>query len=435
MSIYNALRSGVSGLTANSSAMAVISDNIANVNTIGFKRGTTEFVSLLNGQSSGSNYNPGGVLSSTRRLVDQQGTVQASTSTTDLAIEGDGFFVVSTDSQPAAEAEVAFTRSGSFRVDRSGYLVNAQNFFLQGWPVQTDGSVDSSPTNLATLEAINVGDVIATAEQTTTVSLRANLDSQQLPRDPVADPTLAAYAVGSLADGTIAPHYQTSIEVYDSLGAPRTLNFAFLKTGPLTWQAEIYSSDVAAPGVVASGEIVFDSNGGVASIAQTLTTTPTPIIWNTNTGAGPQTVTFDLENTLSQFADEYSVSGVITDGVPPGDLAELRVERGGLLTATFTNGRSRALYQIPVATFLNPDALSPDRGGVFRTSIESGAFNLNNANAGGAGDIKSSALEASNVDLASEFTTMIVTQRAYSASSKIIMTADEMLEELLRIKR
>ncbi len=436
MSIYTAMRSGVSALAANASAMAVISDNIANLNTVGYKRGITDFTALLNSQTNGTTYNAGGVLSSTRRLIDVQGSREQSRSATDLAISGNGFFVVSENDRPLTDGgSVAFTRAGSFSVDAEGFLKNAQGFYLQGWPIQSDGSVAASPTSLSTLSPINVADVVSSAEPTANVTLTANLSSTQIDYDG----TVNSYVAGELATGDIAPHFESSIEIFDSLGAPRTVAVGFLKTAPNVWQVEAYTRPASlAPtnpgGSIAAGTVTFDTSGAVQTVTGTLAA-PFIIDWATSTGAADQSVEFHLDNSLSQFATSFGVTTVLADGVPPGNLAGLVVENDGYLTAQFSNGRSRALYQIPLATFLNPNGLLPDSGGIFRNTLESGLYNINEPNAAGAGKIESSVLEASNVDLAQEFTSMITTQRAYSASSKIITTADEMLEELLRIKR
>jgi flagellar hook protein FlgE len=430
------MRSGVSGLAANSSAMAVISDNIANINTVGYKRGVTDFTAMLNSQTGASMYNAGGVLSSTRRLVDVQGSLEQSRSSTDLAISGNGFFVVSENNQALTNGgSVAFTRAGSFSVDADGFLVSPQGYFLQGWPIQTNGTVTSSPTSLSTLAPINVADTASTAEATSDVTLTANLSSTQTTYDPTSN----TYVVGDMATGDISPQFESSIEVFDSLGAARTLALGFLKTAANTWQVEVYARPAtSAPGNpggrVAEGTVSFTTSGAIQGITGALAG-PFTITWDATTGAAAQPVTFNLSNTLTQFATTSGVSTVVADGVPPGNLSGLVVDENGDLTAQFSNGRSRALFRIPVATFLNPNGLLPDRGGVFRTTLSSGLYNINESNAAGAGRIESSVLEASNVDLASEFTSMIVTQRAYSASSKIITTADEMLDELIRIKR
>ncbi|MBX3510025.1 MAG: flagellar hook protein FlgE [Hyphomonadaceae bacterium] len=446
MSIYTALRAGVSGLTANSSALAVISDNIANVNTVGYKRGGVDFSALVNAQNSNTTYNAGGVLPLVRQQISLQGSLEQSRSTTDLAISGDGFFIVSTNNQQLSNGgSVLFTRAGSFTIDAKGYMVNAQGLFLQGWPVGSDGSVTSSPTSLSAIEPVNIAGVGGLAEPTSNVGLNANLNSGQ------ADYAGAqgAYDVGDLATGAITPHFESSLEVFDSLGAPRTIAFGFLKTGPNTWSVEAYArpqsnitGGTGTGGILAAGTINFNTDGTVQSVTGHGTASTVQDIdgaftidWAAATGASDQNITLHLENGMTQFANNYGVTSVTADGVPPGDLVGLVLEGDGMLTAQFSNGRARALYQIPLATFLNPNGLQPDVGGAFRTTLASGLYNINSANAGGAGRIQAGALEASNVDLAEEFTSLITTQRAYSASSRIITTADEMLEELLRVKR
>jgi flagellar hook protein FlgE len=437
MSIYTALRAGVSGLTANSSALAVISDNIANVNTVGYKRSGVDFSALVNAQNSNTTYNAGGVLPLTRQQISLQGSLEQSRSTTDLAISGDGFFIVSPNNQQLSNGgSVLFTRAGSFTIDADGYMVNAQGLFLQGWPVASDGSVTTSPTSLSAIEAVNISGVGGLAEPTANVGINANLNSDQA--SYVAPP---AYVAGDMATGTISPHFESSLEVFDSLGAPRTIAFGFLKTGPNTWQVESYArpntnitGGALSGGLLASGTLTFNTDGTVNSTTGTIGAAFN-IPWAASTGAQTQAIDLDLETGMTQFAKSFGVTSVTADGVPPGDLVGLVLEGDGMLTAQFSNGRARALYQIPLATFLNPNGLAADQGGAFRTTLESGLYNINSSNAGGAGRIVSGALEASNVDLAAEFTNLITTQRAYSAASRIITTADEMLEELLMIKR
>jgi flagellar hook protein FlgE len=435
MSIYTALRAGVSGLTANSSALAVISDNIANVNTVGYKRSGVDFSALVNAQNSATTYNAGGVLPLTRQQISLQGSLEQSRSTTDLAISGDGFFIVSPNSQQLSNGgSVLFTRAGSFTIDAQGYMVNAQGLFLQGWPVQSNGSVSSSPTSLSAIEPVNIAGVGGLAEPTESVSINANLTSGETPY-------AGAYTAGDMATGTVTPQFETSLEVYDSLGAPRSIAIGFLKTGPNTWKVEAYArpntnitNGATNGGLLASGTVTFNTDGTVASTTGTIGSTFS-IPWAASTGAAAQPIDLDLNSGMTQFANSYSVTSVTADGVPPGDLVGLVLEGDGMLTAQFSNGRARALYQIPLATFLNPNGLKADQGGAFRTTLDSGLYNINSSNAGGAGRIVSGALEASNVDLAAEFTNLITTQRAYSAASRIITTADQMLEELLQIKR
>ncbi|MGE0533068.1 MAG: flagellar hook protein FlgE [Hyphomonadaceae bacterium] len=435
MSIYTALRAGVSGLTANSSALAVISDNIANVNTVGYKRSGVDFSALVNAQNSNTTYNAGGVLPLTRQQISLQGSLEQSRSTTDLAISGDGFFIVSPNNQQLSNGgSVLFTRAGSFTIDADGYMVNAQGLYLQGWPVGSDGSVTTSPTSLSAIEPVNISGVGGLAEPTENVGINANLNSDQTPFG-------GAYVAGNMATGTVTPHFESSLEVFDSLGAPRTIAFGFLKTGPNEWQVEAYarpSTNITGGGgtggLLATGTLDFNTDGTVAGTTGDIAAAFT-IDWAATTGAEAQDIVLDLETGMTQFAKSFGVTSVTADGVPPGDLVGLVLEGDGMLTAQFSNGRARALYQIPLATFLNPNGLAADQGGAFRTTLESGLYNINAANAGGAGRVVSGALEASNVDLAAEFTNLITTQRAYSAASRIITTADEMLEELLMIKR
>ncbi|WP_135211647.1 flagellar hook protein FlgE [Vitreimonas flagellata] len=433
MSIYTALRAGVSGLTANSSALAAISDNIANVNTVGYKRSGVEFSALVNAQNSNTTYNAGGVLPLTRQQISLQGSLEQSRSTTDLAISGDGFFIVSPNSSQLSNGgSVLFTRAGSFTIDADGYMVNAQGMYLQGWPVNSDGSVISSPTSLSAIEPINISGVGGLAEASANVRLNANLNSDQTAY-------AAAYTAGDLALGNVTPHFESSLEVYDSLGAPRTISFGFLKTGPNQWEVEVYArpdSNItgggATGGLLATGQVTYNTDGTVNTVDPGLENFT--INWATSTGAAPQDLSLDVSG-VAQNAKSFGITSVNVDGVPPGDLVGLILEGDGFLTAQFSNGRARALYQIPLATFVNPNGLAPDRGGAFRTTLDSGLYNINAANAGGAGRIVSGALEASNVDLAQEFTNLITTQRAYSAASRIITTADQMLEELLMVKR
>lgn len=451
MSIYTALRAGVSGLTANSSALAVISDNIANVNTVGYKRSGVDFSALVNAQNSNTTYNAGGVLPLTSQQISLQGSLEQSRSPTDLAISGDGFFIVSTNSQQLSNGgSVLFTRAGSFTVNAQGYMVNAQGLFLQGWPVGSDGSVTSSPTSLSAIEPVNIAGVGGLAEPTANVSVNANLNSGQAAFTGTYDPD----APGDMARGDITPQFESSMEVYDSLGQPRTIAFGYIKLGPNQWAVEAYArpasnitngttaGDEHEGGLLAAGVITFNTDGTVQSITgpgapSTISdiSGQFTINWDTTTGAAAQPLDLDLTSGMTQFANSFGVTSVTADGVPPGDLVGLVMQGDGMLTAQFSNGRARALYQIPLATFLNPNGLKAAVGGAFSTTLESGLYNINASNAGGAGRIVSGALEASNVDLAAEFTNLITTQRAYSAASRIITTADQMLEELLMIKR
>ncbi|MBY0565605.1 MAG: flagellar hook-basal body complex protein [Hyphomonadaceae bacterium] len=346
MSIYTALRAGVSGLTANSSALAVISDNIANVNTVGYKRGGVDFSALVNAQNSNTTYNAGGVLPIVRQQISIQGSLEQSRSSTDFALSGEGFFIVSSNNQQLSNGgTVLFTRAGSFTIDANGYMVNAQGLFLQGWPVNSDGSVTSSPTSLSAIEPVNISGVGGLAEPTASVSLNANLDSGQASYSGAQ----GVYAPGALATGTITPQFESSMEIYDSLGAPRSIAYGFLKTAPNTWAVEAYSrpntsitGGGANGGLLASGTITFNTDGTVQAVTGGIGGGVT-VPWAASTGAATQNITIDLTTGMTQFSNSFGVTSVTADGVPPGDLVGLVMEGDGFLTAQFSNGRARAL--------------------------------------------------------------------------------------------
>jgi len=484
MSINSALLAGVSGLTANSAALAAISQNIANVNTVGYKRSAAEFQTVINSQVQGAGYSAGGVLSSARHYTSQAGQLQRTTSNTDLGIAGQGFFVVTEKAENLQVTDARlFTRAGAFRVDNLGYLKNTAGLYLQGWPVDADGNINADPSDLNRLRTINVGSVGGTAEPTTRVQLNANLRSSQAisaeATDAAATPPGAnAYdpATNSMAmwnpetgDG-VKPDFELTIPVSDSKGGQRTIALSFLKsTVPNQWYAEIRAipeSDVItgaglSNGQLKTGLVAFTQDGrldvaamealGAAALfpdpsAATLSFGASDngapgageFNWAAGLGIDDQVLAFDLTAAaggLTQYDSASVVQAVLTNGTAFGNLSEVKIDDTGFVTAIFDNGVTRRIAQIALATFPSPDNLLEATGNAFRVSQGSGTYNLKAAGTGGAGTIGSSQLEASTVDLSTEFTGLITTQRAYSASSKIITTADEMLAELISIKR
>lgn len=484
MSINSALLAGVSGLTANSAALAAISQNIANVNTIGYKRTSAEFQTVINSQATGAGYSAGGTLASARHFTSQNGQLQRTTSNTDLGIAGQGFFVVAEKPENLQVTDARlFTRAGAFRVDDLGYLKNTAGQYLQGWIVDADGAINADPSDLNRLRTINVGSVGGTAEPTTRVQLNANIKSSQTvsaeATDAAATPVGAnAYnpATNSMAMwdpetgvGT-KPDFELTIPVSDSKGGQRTIAISFLKsTTPNQWYSEIRAipaSDVTTGagltnGQLKSGLVAFTQDGrmdvtAMAALgAQALFPDPTNatltfgasdaaapgaggVNWAAGLGIDDQALSFDLTAAaggLTQYDSASVVQAVLTNGTAFGNLSEVKIDDNGFVTAIFDNGVTRKIAQIALATFPSPDSLTETSGNAFKVSQGSGTYNLKAAGTGGAGTIGSSQLEASTVDLSAEFTGLITTQRAYSASSKIITTADEMLAELISIKR
>ena len=464
MSLNSAMLAGVSGLISNSSALAAISDNIANVNTVGYKRNAVNFNNVVTSQSAGR-YSAGGVQGKSTQYVSQQGLLQTSTSSTDIAISGDGFFVVS---DSAAKSGNAFTRAGAFQLDADGYLKNPSGYYLQGWAVKADGTIDANPSDLGRLTAINVKNIGATVRPSTEGQITANLNADQAVSAGFATynavtNSMAAYDPDA-GTGT-KPDFSVQMNVVDSKGGSHTVAVSFLKsTTANEWSAEIYAvpaSDVTAgaglaPGQIRAGTVAFNPDGSIdmantdlfasatdPSITFGASSAAAPaagaVNWASGLGIDGQTLKFAIgqagKGGVGQLADPSTVKTVSTNGAGVGEVTGVEISDDGFVSAVFDNGEVRKLAQIAVATFPNSDGLSAISGNAYAASTNSGGFSLKRPGEGGAGDVAGSSLEASTVDLSSEFTGLITTQRAYSASSKIIMTADQMMEELLSIKR
>ena len=439
MSIYGAMFSGVSGLNANSQAMGMISDNISNLNTVGYKHTQARFSTLVTEGASLNRYSPGGVRSNPFQLVDRQGLLQASQSATDLAISGRGFFVVNSNSTPSSGTYM-YSRAGQFSVDANGFLANNNGQYLLGWPTLSDGSFDvdqdgtadgaaPDPTSLANLQSIQVTSLSGTATPTSSVSLSLNLP----------------------ATASVSDTQNLTVLVYDSLGVGHNVAMEWTKTvaTPPTWRLNatgVTRADNGAASLQGAtlaslpltlNTVVFNGDGTPASFTPASLTVPTAD-WTTS--ASDSTIAFNLGTAnqadgVTQFASNYSITSINQNGVTFGRFQSIEVDEAGTVNALFDNGGTRAIYKLPVATFANPNALRAQSGNAWTHTVTAGNVFLNPAGTASAGKISPSSLEASTVDLGEEFTNMIITQRAYSASSRIITTADQMLEELVRIKR
>jgi flagellar hook protein FlgE len=479
MSINSALLAGVSGLTANASALAAISDNIANVNTTAYKRNQVNFADIVTAQAVKGKYSAGGVQGVTHSYVSQQGLIQASNSSTDLAISGDGFFVVTDKGAGLTPGDAReFTRQGSFTVDADGYLKNNSGLYLQGWPVLAGGGFDINPSDLTKMNSINVKNLGAAVTPTANIGVSANLDKAQVVQvaativAPATAPTysgtsattsMAAYAAG-VATGT-KPDFTIEMSVIDSTGGSRKVAMAFLKDPTANvWNTEVYAvpaTDVAVsgttpPGQLAQGKVAFKQDGTIDFAGSTLTgltaaTDPvsgaqtgykvalaasggTAPAWATSLGLAAQDINLDLTK-VTQYASTSTVNSLTMDGAGVGNVVAINVDENGIVTAVYDNSQIRQVAKVGVATFPNSDGLQQVSGNAYRATIDAGQMVVKEAGVGGAGKISPSSLEASTVDLSSEFTGLIQTQKAYSASSKIITTADQMLDELINIIR
>jgi flagellar hook protein FlgE len=469
MSLNSSVQSAISGLTANSTALSSISNDIANVNTVGYKGNDVTFQSIVAG-ASGAGFSAGGVTAVDQQLVTQKGTTIQTSSSTDLAIAGQGLFVTSTTPTAAAQAaQVLFTRAGSFTPDANGYLKNTAGYYLQGVLADSNGVIPTSGLNVGILQPINVTNVGGAVSPTTVAGLTGTLNGEQTV-------SAAALAVGPPAgagayDATtnsmtaydpttgagVKPDFTMQVPISDSQGGQHTIQVDLLKSAvPDQWYAEIQAlptTDVTGgnvPGQISAGILAFNSDGSLDTAATTLNTVlnfgassaAAPVApavnWAASLGVAAQTVNLSLggaggSSGMSQVAGASAVTSTTANGTPFGSLSSIAIGQNGIVTATFTNGTSRAIAEIPLATFPNADGLTSVSGTAYEASNNSGLVSLQAAGSGGSGQISSNTLESSTVDLSSQFTNLITTQQAYAASSKVITTADQMTQVLLQL--
>jgi len=331
MSLNSALSAGTAGLLANAGALAAISDNIANINTIAYKRSVTRFDPLVKSDSSAASYNAGGVRANTRQLISQEGLLTSTSSPTDIAVAGNGFFVASTTPNvTSSSGSYLFTRSGSFLPDENGDLVNSAGHYLQGWPVLANGTVNANPSDLGKLQSINISAIGGTAQATTQMQFNANLLNSAPIRAEVTGGTYApATSALNMANynaalGTgVEPNFVTPVQVFDSQGSLRTINLAFLRSStPNQWLVEIYASPAAdvnlgaglVDGQLATGVVAFTSTGAYDAANSTLPAALNfgafdagvpaagAFSWASGTGVSSQTISLDFGGASSTGA-------------------------------------------------------------------------------------------------------------------------------------
>lgn len=559
MSIYGAMFSGISGLAAQSQALGMISDNISNVNTVGYKHTTATFHTLVTNAATTTHYSPGGVRSRPFQHVDRQGLLQGSSSPTDIAIVGNGFFIVNEDATPGVGDNYLFTRAGNFSMDRQGNLVSNSGYYLQGWRLDADGNLPANTNLLNSLETVNVSNLTGSARATSRIELAMNLPAQDpvnsthnfdvqifdkqgkrqemsltwvktanntwaliagLPgdgafaTDDTTGATLLEGTTNFFPSATLANTTQFSLSsaagdisgpvgAFDASTTPGTITVTI---GGITYTATPGTDGTPAADVNTGDTLTFTDGGGRtftlnvngattydlddpagrAALEADLNSAFTGVAFNNGAVDGLQiaTVTFNANGTigsvvgvapaainagsqlefyvdydndplttstqdrqlitldlgtpgiddgLTQYESEFFPSKIDQDGLSFGAFIGITINENGIVTALFDNGQRRDIFKLPIATFRNPNGLQAVNGNAYLETIYSGNVLLQQANTGGAGAVAPSSLEASTVDLAEQFTNMIITQRAYSASAKIITTSDEMLEELVRI--
>jgi len=435
--VLRSLNTGVTGLRAESDALAVNADNIANVNTVGFKSQRAIFAdqlgrSILAGTTSA---NPGsGARVTDVQVMHKQGTLSNTGISTDLALSGDGFFTLS-GTVDGVNSNF-YSRNGQFQLDREGYLVNATGLNAMGYAAAADGTFDAS------LSAIKVPTAAIPPKTTENIALVANLDSN------AAEPADAAGVAipWDAQDPSRTSNFSTSITVYDSLGNGHALDVYFRKTAT----PNVYDYHVLAQGPelnpaavgnvdVGTGSLTFNTDGSLA----TMTGGALTLDFANATAAQGITLDFGSQTSaggtgldgITQFAGKDNISSQSQDGYTSGDFAGVAVDGDGVVRGLYTNGEKLAIAQLGIAKFTSNEGLGRAGNQLFMQTRDSGEAAMGTAGSGGRAAVSSGTLEMSNVDLAEEFVGLIQHQRAYSANSKVITTADEMLQELMNLKR
>jgi flagellar hook protein FlgE len=424
---------GLSGLNANAVYLSVIGNNLANINTIGFKSSAVTFMDLVSQTVGGAAANPMqvglGVVTGSISPVFSQGAIENTREATNVAIQGGGFFVV------RGNAGNAYTRAGNFSFDSNGTLVTPDGYKVQGW---TTTNASGQIVSTGTPGDVTVPPGVLRAPQATSqFYTRTNLDANA--------------AVGST--------FTTSVQIYDALGKSHLSTVTYTKTAAGAWSyamtvdgGEVTGGTAGTPSTLSAGTLTFNAAGQLSAVAATLPatgggalpgdpdmdvtfTTPT---W-TN-GAAANTVTWDLTDanntsSLTGFAAQSATSSISQNGSAAGMIDNITILPDGVIQATFGAGQTVAVGQLAMASFNNPKGLVKLGSNRYGESQSAGIPNIGTAGTGGRGTLIGSALEQSNVDIATEFTQMILAQRGYQANSKTITVSDELLVDTLALKR
>jgi flagellar hook protein FlgE len=442
MSLFGAMNTAISGLSAQSAAFANISDNVSNSQTGGYKRVDTSFTDFLTSSSATSN-EPGGVVARPEYANTIQGAMAQTDNPLGLAIAGNGFFQVSRtngsqpDGTPTFSPQQFFTRAGDFKEDKDGYLVNTEGDYLNAWSYNAAGTVDRT-----TMKPVRITQSTFNPVPTTKVDLSANLPATQ--------------------DGVTKT---AQINIYDKLGTAQLVNISWIPVtttdpfSPGKWNMSIDIPSDTTDTNIGSAEVDFGAiASGVAGIDEgtvglltnatggiTPTTgapgDPASLVFTAHFASGDQVVSLNLgdfggSSGLTQFAGtDFALRGISQDGTPPGSFSSLTTTATGDIVVNYDNGHSKSIARVPVATFNNPNGLQRQNGSAFTSTVDSGAALRQDAGNNGAGGLVVGSIESSNVDIATEFSKLIVAQRAYTANTKIVTTADELLQQTIDMKR
>jgi flagellar hook protein FlgE len=429
MAILSALSIARSGLVATGDALGVTSNNIANVNTTGFKGSRAEFSDLLASQTGGATSGLGVRISGASTNF-SQGSIENTGRTTDMAIEGNGFFVVGNE-----EGTRLYTRAGNFRIDKDSLLTSDESLQVQGQLLDDAGA----PTG--GLVPITFATAATEAEATDTVVLKNNLDAQ-------ASIITGGFDGTDFESANATSNFATTVKVFDSHGARHDMTLYFTKTGAGAWDVNVAVDDGEIAGgtpgninVLGTATLAFDTTGALTSPAPDGT-----VINVTFDGAEASAITLNFGSNSAAVGDGLGRDGIVQlasasnvagspDGFAAGALSGISVNSAGIVTGVFDNGQSRPLYQLALASFQAPDRLVGIGGGLYRESVDSGVPSVGTPGEAGLGNIVGQAIERSNVDLAQEFVDLISLQRSFQANARVITTSDGLLSDLIGIVR
>ena len=428
MSLRNAMNSGLSGMSSASRALGVVGNNVSNMNTVGFKQSRPVFENVLGEAVGARNAIGAGVRMAKTQQIFGQGTLNTTGNATDLAVSGDGFFIVNGNVDGVRGN--FYTRAGQFSVRNDGVLVTPGQQAVQGFRARPDGTFEG------TLSDLQVPTQSLPPRASTSVNVIANLDARA--RSPAAF---------SLTDPGNTSNYQVPVTVYDSLGNARSMTAYYRKTADNQWTYNVLTDGANVTGgtsgtnvSVVSGTLTFNANGALQSTAVTAGgtvdfrgATPGQAIamnFGTSVAAGGTG-----RDGITQFSAESNTNAVSQDGYASAELAGVRIDGNGVLNGVFTNGQTLAVGQVAVARFRSNDGLGQAGQNLWIATRDSGDAAFGVAGSGGRGSIVAGSLEQSNVDVTQQFVDMITLQRSFQANSKIITTADEMTQVASDIKR
>ena len=406
-------RIALSGLNAATSALDVTANNIANANTTGFKQSRTEFADVYAtayGSIGSLDTGEGVRLASVSQLF-TQGNIDFTGNALDLAINGNGFFVMNDDG-----ANV-YSRAGAFSVDRDGYLVNVNGQRLQAYPALDPQGNNFSTAALGDLR-LNAADAEPNASTKAEVALNLQADSEELGPGAIDTADPASY------------NYSTSMTVYDSLGQAHTAALYFRKTDTVTrnWDVRLVVDGDDTQTTTAQS-LTFDQNGQLSAAM--------PLNFGSyDPGNGASLVNLDIDFTNStQFGNDFGVTALHQDGFATGRLSGLDIDPSGVLLARYSNGQATAMGKIALANFTNPQGLSPLGDSTWGDSFSAGDRKMGEPGAGNFGFLQSGALEASNVEITAELVNLINAQRSFQANAQVISTSDSITQTIMNIRR